>query len=208
MPACHMHARHMHTRRQQAAAAAASSSKQQQAASSGRWPARYTHAHRGTRRQQHARTAARTATHAHARTAAETHTHARTRQRASSGPRGHARHAHHGPIEREPLQLATSASVRFRLTNSFLLACDVNASRARKNEFVNRRRELAHVASERDSEAICPWWTCRACPVEVGLCRIWHLVHGEKLPSAFLRSDFFRDVFSWCRMTQKCTRMK
>ena len=75
MPACRMHARHMHTRRQQAAAAAASSSKQQQAAaaaasSSGKQRQAAAagllaaaRAHSSTRTQQHAHTAARAHKH-------------------------------------------------------------------------------------------------------------------------------------------------
>ena len=57
------------------------------------------------------------------------------------------------------------------------------------------------MASDKDSEAICPWWTCRACPVEFGLWRIWHLVSNgayrhhysfriSATPSYVLRSFF------------------
>ena len=39
---------------------------------------------------------------------------------------GHARQVHHGQIASESLLLATCASWRFVVTNSFLLACDAN----------------------------------------------------------------------------------
>ena len=48
---------------------------------------------------------------------------------------------------------------------------DVNASRARKDEFVNSGRKLAYEASDGHAEAITQWCHCRAWPTEVGPCR-------------------------------------
>ena len=79
MPACHMHARHMQTRRQQAAAAsskqqqaaAAASSKQRPLACSLQLTRTAARAHSSTRTQQHAHTAARA--HKHTRAFRDSH---------------------------------------------------------------------------------------------------------------------------------------
>ena len=108
---------------------------------------------------------------------------------------GHARHAHHGAIASACPSLARRASLGRELTNSSLHAHDVNASRARKDEFVNSGRKFAALASDGHAEAITQWCACRAWPTEVGLCRR-RQIRSRRLVVFWKNYVFFRKVDS------------
>ena len=74
----------------------------------------------------------------------------------------HGRQVHRGRFVSEYVQLATTASVTFRVTNSSLYVDAPFARSTYKDEFVTTKATLRYVASCEDSKANGKWWACRA----------------------------------------------